>query len=619
MRLLFIPIILTSLWSVTSHAIEWNWLGDNEPSVTDATQAFNSDGSPINVLNIIDRLDAQLLDDFYGMLPESERVSDELLNAPFKNISVREDLADGEVVTVKLAFLNEGAGYRNALGYFIYETSNPPSSIDDVEHVLVMPNSSKTDSGGSLNTGDQIDLMVELTAGQTIGFFVNSNGWDWSYGNQKTEFTFGQPFYTLTSLNPEVGLGQQYHVILSDVRSQTEESDGFFAFGFEDILTSGGDADFNDLIFNVEVSPIGALDGYEQATTLPSVTAQVDLKSGVLAFEDNWPLTDDYDFNDAVLGYAITKTHDLDNESIKSIEIDYDIKAIGASFHNGIALRIPGLSESMLESVYLQKTINGVTTVIDVNSQVTTQLTNSEQISYTYPLIKDSEYNDDSVSFTLSEDLFEELSSFDTNALVHETASCMYKTTSDATSCANDITTASFRLSIEIISGELSRDVIGDMPFDHYMFSTHKNDLYRYGRNNGNSDWFSAWKSAFSGYDAAQGPGPGKYLEIHLKEFNTGTNVYEALFSLSDYAGAIEVDAQPYDTGNPFISSSITRNGKLTGNLPWVLDLPSGWKHPRERVDISTAYPNFYHWAEDNSNHNDWYETDINETALFSE
>lgn len=619
MRSLIMPTVVLSLWSVNAQAIEWQWIGADTAVVSSATEAFNSDGSPINLVNISDRLDAQLLDDFYGMLPEGMAISDELLNETFKNLSIREDLPEGETVTVKLAFLNEGAGYRNALGYFIYETSNPPTSVDEVEHVLIMPNSSKQNSGGSLTTGDQIDLMVSLTAGQTIGFFVNSNGWDWSYGSQRSEFTFGQPFYTLTDLNPTAGLGQQYHVVLYDSRSQTDEGSGFFAYGFEDILTSGGDADFNDLIFDVEISDVSALADYDKVKTLPSVTAQVDVKAGVLAFEDNWPMTDDYDFNDAVIGYQITKTHDLDNEHIKTIEIDYDIKAIGATFHNGIALTIPGLSESMIESVTLEKTINGVSILLDSDSQVITYTGSANEVSYDYPLIKDSEYGDIDAAFTLSEDLFEELSTFDSNGMVHDTNSCMFKTTTDSLACGQGTTSATMKLTIEINSGALARDAIGTMPFDHYMFSTYKNDLYRYGRNNGETDWYGAWQNAYANMDAAQGPGPGKYLEIHMKQYSSGTNVFEPMFSVSDEAAGMLVDAQPYDEGNPFISSEITRNGKLTGNLPWVLDLPVGWQHPKERIDISKAYPNFYLWAEDNSVHGDWYESDINENALFSE
>jgi LruC domain-containing protein len=108
-------------------------------------------------------------------------------------------------------------------------------------------------------------------------------------------------------------------------------------------------------------------------------------------------------------------------------------------------------------------------------------------------------------------------------------------------------------------------------------------------------------------------------LEIHLKEFSTGTNVFESDFSVSDYSGAVSVDAQNHAQGNPFITKQITRRGILTGNLPWVLDLPDNWKHPRENVDISIAYPNFFRWAEDNATFTDWYSSYVNQNKIYND
>jgi len=604
----------------SAFAVDWKWLGESTPVVNDPVAAFNSQGDPKNLVNILARLDAQLLEDFYAMVPEGQQVSNVLLDAEFTNINIRSDLSEGEKATLKMTFLNEGAGYRNSLGYFIYQTNNPPTTVAEIEHVLVFPNSSKSGSGGALVSGDQVDLNIELIAGQSIGFFINSNGWNGSYGYQKSSLLFGQPLYTLPSLNPSVGLGQRYHVVFNDTRSTGENDSGFFAYGFEDILTSGGDKDFNDLIFNVEVTPISAVEGYDEATVLPSVSGQVVTKVGVLAFEDNWPQTDDYDFNDAVLGYEITKVLDGDdnNESVKTLTLDYDIQAVGASFHNGIALRIPGLTQAMIDSVTLEKTLAGITKTITVDSIVTTKMSTGENVSYSYPLIKDPEYGDTYVSFTLSEDLFEELSTFDPSSKVYETFGCMYQTVPGSGGCPASTEASNLVLTINLKSTVLGSDVLGDMPFDHYMFGTHKNDIYRYNRNSGNGDWFSSWSAFFSSRDSANGPGPGKYLEIHLKEFSSGTNVFESDFSISDYAGAVTVDAQSHNQGNPFISTEITRRGTLTGNLPWVLDLPADWKHPKEKVDISAAYPYFYHWAEDNSTNSDWYESDVKENRLFN-
>jgi LruC domain-containing protein len=50
-----------------------------------------------------------------------------------------------------------------------------------------------------------------------------------------------------------------------------------------------------------------------------------------------------------------------------------------------------------------------------------------------------------------------------------------------------------------------------------------------------------------------------------------------------------------------------------------VLDLPENWRHPKERADISQAYPNFYNWAGDNNTHTDWYNNNVNENKLYTE
>jgi LruC domain-containing protein len=43
-------------------------------------------------------------------------------------------------------------------------------------------------------------------------------------------------------------------------------------------------------------------------------------------------------------------------------------------------------------------------------------------------------------------------------------------------------------------------------------------------------------------------------------------------------------------------------------NLPWALNLPIDWHHPRERIDITQAYPLFADWAESGGTEAaDWY------------
>ncbi|OUR90379.1 hypothetical protein A9Q81_19385 [Gammaproteobacteria bacterium 42_54_T18] len=616
-------LLLCLFFSNPALSITWSWVGATQATVDEPTNNYGANnGLPLTLLNIDDELDSDMLDDFYGMVPEQQQVSPELLNSTFDNISIKEDFPDGEYATIKVTFLNEGAGYKNALGYFIYDTDVPPTSPDEIEHILIFPNGSKSGSGGDLLQGDQVDLKIQLYAGQSIGFFINSNGWNGNYGYQKESFLYGQPFYTLPSLNPTVGLGPRYHVILNDTESATAET-GYFAYGFEDIKTSGGDKDYNDLIFNVAVTPISAVKDVEDAIELTPVSDEINSKQGTLAFEDNWPMAGDYDFNDAVLSYDITQTNngETENQYVKEIQLNYEIKAIGATFHNGIAVSIPGLSSSMIDSVELKKTKNGVTKTINTLTEVTTYIfsggTNHEK-TYLYPLIKSEESSSNAVSFTLSEDLFEELSSFDINKLVYENRGCLFNT-NRFSGCNSNVTSSTLQLTIVLAVDALLVSELGEMPFETYLFGSYKNDIYRFARGNGSvNDWFTPWSVHNTQYESADGPGPGEYLEIHQKQFS-GTLKFETRYTDDDFENAKSIDAQnQINGGNPFISRQINHRGTVTGNLPWVLDLPADWKHPKERVDISLAYPNFISWVEDNNSNTDWYETDVQENRLFN-
>ncbi|MEA1877138.1 MAG: LruC domain-containing protein [Bacteroidota bacterium] len=60
---------------------------------------------------------------------------------------------------------------------------------------------------------------------------------------------------------------------------------------------------------------------------------------GTLAFEDMWPNEGDYDFNDLVLGYRYNHVKNAKNE-ITSMIINYKLRAIGASIHNGFGFQM---------------------------------------------------------------------------------------------------------------------------------------------------------------------------------------------------------------------------------------------------------------------------------------
>ncbi|WP_248724200.1 LruC domain-containing protein [Seonamhaeicola sp. ML3] len=71
---------------------------------------------------------------------------------------------------------------------------------------------------------------------------------------------------------------------------------------------------------------------------------------GTLAFEDLWPYTGDYDFNDVALNYKCIAILNAQNLAVQ-LDFIYTVKANGAGFKNGFGFEIENLSPSLVESV----------------------------------------------------------------------------------------------------------------------------------------------------------------------------------------------------------------------------------------------------------------------------
>lgn len=76
-----------------------------------------------------------------------------------------------------------------------------------------------------------------------------------------------------------------------------------------------------------------------------------------IAFEDNWPEQGDYDFNDVVVQYRVRK--DIKDNEVVQYTIDGQLTAVGASYHNGFALRFENIAHSLVHSQRIAHRING--------------------------------------------------------------------------------------------------------------------------------------------------------------------------------------------------------------------------------------------------------------------
>lgn len=138
----------------------------------------------------------------------------------------------------RVYFLGEGAGFRNTLGFSTLGGS--PLSPDAQ---LIFPNASSSigygGTGKSIRTSDEPLVAGDFVnlgsfkAGTKLDFFIIANGF---YG--------GKDYYS-TELS--VNMDGVVHAV-----SLASNGSAYLIIGFED-LKGGGDRDYNDLVFAVEI------------------------------------------------------------------------------------------------------------------------------------------------------------------------------------------------------------------------------------------------------------------------------------------------------------------------------------------------------------------------------
>ncbi|HIG73624.1 MAG TPA: LruC domain-containing protein [Bacteroidetes bacterium] len=308
-----------------------------------------------------DSIDAGLLATLNASLPENSRVPED--HPEYLAEGNETDAILTEEADVWVTFVHEGAGWRNALGFYTYDPAAPPASPAEIDtKTLVFPNVSFAGSGGGLHSGDRVHIG-RFPAGTAIGWFLVSNGWNGS--------GVGSGYYTVYSnpdFNPETSPARRQHnVLLRDAERE------LLLLAFEDVsrdnVPFGSDEDFNDAVFYVTSNPVtaietggvpevtdpgrdpeadadrdGVLNGLDDAPYDPDVASTVHLpaegEAGTLAYEDLWPGRGDYDFNDLVADYALAVGVNADGRATR-MDAEITVQAIGAGYRNALALALP--------------------------------------------------------------------------------------------------------------------------------------------------------------------------------------------------------------------------------------------------------------------------------------
>ncbi|BDX08246.1 LruC domain-containing protein [Planctobacterium marinum] len=332
---------------------QWQFLsGQNWPV------GYNQNtGKPQNMIWAREEYSADFFQRINNALPESK------INEAFLTDDTGSTITLTETAEVYVTFLHEGAGYKNAFGFFSYPTGNPPTRKEDVDVTIVFPNLSYP----HMATGHRVNIG-EFTAGTTIGFFIAANGYSWWTGVKDNRIPY---YYSLSDLNPEHTAELRQHVVLLYDEEVQE-----VIMGFEDLPRTWGDNDFNDAVFSVKATPSTAIQK-DTLVTMPKVNdsdadgvadeqdefpndyrkayssyypSQQDWVT--LAYEDNWPKLGDYDMNDLVIRERLQTIYSAQG-GISGLKISGFIDARGASNANGFALRLMDVAPDAVKSASL--------------------------------------------------------------------------------------------------------------------------------------------------------------------------------------------------------------------------------------------------------------------------
>lgn len=223
---------------VTVSAQNYNYLG-----------TYSSNGTPDYLEEVSDVVSVETQEMISNALPESFPVPD--YNPHYITSGYDTDLNLDEDADVWVTFVDEGAGYRNVLGFYTYPIGNPPATAPNPDQItIIFPNVSALGSGGGLQTGDKVKIGT-FDEGTAIGWVLFANAWRHNKVGYGYWSLFSNPIYNPEPL-PEL---QHHNVLLTDPDNER------IILGFEDIRRDyrSCDNDFNDAIFYVTANPYEAI------------------------------------------------------------------------------------------------------------------------------------------------------------------------------------------------------------------------------------------------------------------------------------------------------------------------------------------------------------------------
>jgi len=532
-------------------------------------------------------------------------------------------VAAGKEVEVWATFLDEGAGYENSVGFFTWP-GTPNATAPNNKPVLVnvggtqMP---RLADGSLLNTeriflprtSTTFPIPRATTTGTTvylgtfnggahglgIGFMLAANAWSGTErgtspnrGGVQVNREKDWIFYSVKGMNPEC-VGQtsacnlDQHTILLNDKEVTGPVSGKkyrrFVLGMEDIKRSGGDHDFNDVLFAIHVheKQEGA---FENLNNIPKLTGASTTDSdndgvpdtldefptdkdrafsryypgkttwGTLAYEDLWPAKGDYDFNDVLMRY---RSREILNASrqVVDLEMDFRLDATGAGHRNGFALNLPGIARNVVKSATLTGKRYDTPTL-------SKDLVAEGKISAA-PFLSTVTGGQNGSVFEIFKDAKELLhpdNKTGTDSL-YNNASCQEPGFRNSGKACGQAPAAEFKLKVQFTS---PRTNFPAAPYDPFIFRANQ---------------------------PVANKALGNEVEVHLPGRGPTSRANRSLFGS-------QIDRTPTSlTPTTTTATTLAQSYLSNTKLPWAIHIPVEWNYPYEKLDFTVAYPDVVGWA----------------------
>ena len=324
------------------------------------------------------------------------------------------------------------------------------------------------------------------------------------------------------------GLSDQHEITVTGTNPSLSDSDG-------DGLTDNQEINlYQTQVHNPDSDQDGFSDGNEvnyyetdpldsgskpQSNTTSTAYTPAENEDGTMAFEDEWPVTGDYDFNDAVVNYNVEEYKQ--NGLVKRISFKVLPVARGAVYDNSLRL-VLNTPISNIESAYAKSRgiTSDITPIADGNN----------------------------TQFMLIADL--------KSALPPPPG---FKLSNTLTG-SQKINGHQFSVTI-VFNYPIDPVVLGAPPYNTFIARQLDN---------------------------------GELIEVNFPGFPPTRHASRRLFgSIQDDSDSIQ--DRFYQTKN---------------NLPWAMNMPSNWHHPKERVDLANGYPDILNWAKSKGKQNkNWYKS----------